>query len=54
MNMDGVEESPVSSASHPLSVIAFAAAAQMRPADRRESCPTAMVSFCFPSFSASM
>ena len=48
MNMEGVEERPVKMTSPPDALTASATSAEMCPAERRESCPTAMTGFFFP------
>ena len=48
MNMEGVEESPVKMTPPPQERIALVAAEAMRPAERRESCPIAMVGAVTP------
>ncbi len=52
MNMEGVEESPVKITFPPQPVIASATSAEMCPAERRESCPTAIVGDWIPDFAA--
>ena len=48
MNMEGVEESPVSMTLPPQAVYPSVTSAQMCSAERRESCPTASVGHAFP------